>query len=308
MRSLGELSPTEFENLTFDLLRSSGMKNVQWRTPGSDGGRDIECEYSGRDFAGGHRLEKWFVDAKRYQASVAWPVVWEKISYADALDADFLLIVATSSASPQCIDNINSWNKQQKRPVVRFWSSHDIMFRLRQVPYLLAKYELKDVGPGPYNGLEHLQTTLHRLISAANDSLQISGSVGIYLDAANGLSELIARSYRAFYDGKLKQTYAASTLNSFTLPWLHVSNDAPVRNFDAVFLKAVFPMIALSDGWRSMDVKKSIDGNLLLTGTSKRKQSFPPLTAIIADIDAIVDCESSRTNDGHWIVKTRDKK
>jgi hypothetical protein len=43
------LTPTEFENLVFDLLISRGMVNVAWRTPGADGGRDI-AQWTGRLF------------------------------------------------------------------------------------------------------------------------------------------------------------------------------------------------------------------------------------------------------------------
>lgn len=39
------LSPTAFEHLIFDLMILTGLRNVVWRSPGADGGRDIEGDF-----------------------------------------------------------------------------------------------------------------------------------------------------------------------------------------------------------------------------------------------------------------------
>ena len=81
---LKALTPGQFENLVYDLVTSAGLRNAVWRTPGSDGGRDIEGEMATTDFSGFHTITKWYVECKRYAASVDWPTVWEKIAYADS--------------------------------------------------------------------------------------------------------------------------------------------------------------------------------------------------------------------------------
>ena len=49
MIDLNELSPTDFEELCYDLLLKLGFKNINWRkgtgktSSPSDGGRDIEA-------------------------------------------------------------------------------------------------------------------------------------------------------------------------------------------------------------------------------------------------------------------------
>jgi hypothetical protein len=94
------LSPYQFENLTYDLLQAAGLKRLVWRTPGSDGGRDIEGLYTAIDFSSYHYTQKWYIECKRYSSSIDWPTVWNKIAYADARKVDFLLLVTNSNPSP----------------------------------------------------------------------------------------------------------------------------------------------------------------------------------------------------------------
>lgn len=64
------MHPSAFENLTYDLLFLSGIRNLRWRTPGSDGGRDLEGEFTVIDFAGDHIIQKWYIECKRYASSL----------------------------------------------------------------------------------------------------------------------------------------------------------------------------------------------------------------------------------------------
>src|ERR1700675_1626165 len=106
LKTLVDLTPTQFENLAFDLLTWRGMRNAVWRTPGADGGRDIEGAVDFRDLSGTIESSKWNVDSKRFTPSVDWPTVFEKVSYAKNHGAEYLLIVCTPSVSPRCRDEI----------------------------------------------------------------------------------------------------------------------------------------------------------------------------------------------------------
>jgi hypothetical protein len=141
-RLIGDLSPSEFENLVFDLVQLLGLKNAVWRTPGRDGGRDIQGEWYVEDLSGhvGHQV--WYVECKRNDSSVSWPTVWEKISFANSNAADVLLFTVTSSLSPQAIDEVNKWNIQRKTPLIRFWNGFDIEKKLRLFPLISIKYGL----------------------------------------------------------------------------------------------------------------------------------------------------------------------
>jgi hypothetical protein len=45
LKSLHDLSPRQFENVVYDLVSAAGLRNAVWRTPGADGGRDIEGDF-----------------------------------------------------------------------------------------------------------------------------------------------------------------------------------------------------------------------------------------------------------------------
>src|SRR5687768_1892712 len=92
MTNIGDVSPSEFENLIYDLVSASGFKNIVWRTPGADGGRDIEATYFQHDAVGEQIEQRWYVECKRYQSSISWPIVYNKLAHADAQSADFLLL------------------------------------------------------------------------------------------------------------------------------------------------------------------------------------------------------------------------
>lgn len=74
--SLDHLTPTEFEEFCFDLLKELDFKNVNWRkgtghkASSSDDGRDIECEKLIIDVDGKISTEKWFIECKRYKKGV----------------------------------------------------------------------------------------------------------------------------------------------------------------------------------------------------------------------------------------------
>lgn len=136
------LSPDRFENLTFDLLQAAGLKNLVWRTPGADGGRDIEGVFSSVDFSKRHRTEKWYVECKRYSNSIDWPTVWNKISYAESTGADFLLLVTNNNPSPKCETEIENWNNSKKPVLVRIWRGYELEGILRNYPQIASKYGL----------------------------------------------------------------------------------------------------------------------------------------------------------------------
>ena len=131
-------NPTEFEHLVFDMLSLRGLSNVDWRTPGADGGRDIEGLWTQFDLSGYEQRTKWFVECKRYAAAVDWPTIYEKVAYADSHQADVLLMCTSSSFSPAALTRVAEWNDRRRRPTIRLWPQHELHLRLQQHPDLLA--------------------------------------------------------------------------------------------------------------------------------------------------------------------------
>src|SRR5213596_3046654 len=74
--SFDHLSPTDFEEFCFDLLKEVGFINVDWRkgTPKpaspADSGRDIVAEVERVDVDHAKHAETWFVDCKHYAKGV----------------------------------------------------------------------------------------------------------------------------------------------------------------------------------------------------------------------------------------------
>lgn len=184
------LSPSQFENMTFDLVSLLGLRNVVWRTPGSDGGRDIEGTYFISDLSGHYQNQKWYVECKRYTNSVDWPTVWGKISYAESNGADVLLFVTSSSLTPQAVDNVNSWNKKSKKPIIRFWGEVDILSKLNIYPQIACKYGLVSNSNTNIDMFEPIIQLLLKVSHSIDPDSDNIPSEKIYL--IHSLSELVS--------------------------------------------------------------------------------------------------------------------
>ena len=110
---LKRLHPEQFENLTYDILLLSGVQNLRWRTPGADGGRDLEGEVISVDFSGETVRQRWYIECKRYAKSVDWPTLYEKLTVAINHQADYLLLVTTANVSVPCRDEIQRHNERR---------------------------------------------------------------------------------------------------------------------------------------------------------------------------------------------------
>ncbi len=188
--NLLNLSPAQFEGLTFDIVSTLGLKNVVWRTPGSDGGRDIEGVYYISDLSGYNQKQKWYVECKRYTGSVDWPTVWNKISYAEANNADVLLFVTSSSLTPQAVDNVTQWNESNKKPVIRFWGEVEVISKLNLYPQIACKYGLQ---PNPDSHLPLFEKIVDLLIKVSHSLSPESGDAKEEkLFLLHALSELLS--------------------------------------------------------------------------------------------------------------------
>lgn len=193
-RRLRRLDPYSLENLIFDLLVMQGATNVTWRTPGADGGRDIEGTTFETDLSGQQMPRRWFIECKRYKASVDWPTIYGKLAYADSLGADRLLLCTTAHFSPNALTHVQAWNADRHRVGIRLWPIHELVLQLERYPDLLLKYGLSSIPPVPGKSLLSIA-----LASAKATSSHYSGSVFTganidpMLEASMALSELLLR-------------------------------------------------------------------------------------------------------------------
>lgn len=170
-RSLGDLLPTEFENLIYDLMVAKGMVNVVWRTPGADGGRDIEAESVQRDASGTQSFAKWYVECKKYTGSVDWPTIHPKLAYADAARAEYLLLCTTSKFTPQAVNCCNQWNDARRFPKLRLWAGHDLKTQLAQFPDLEYRYGLAATQTSPGRSIVALALALSKTVGSYYSSV-----------------------------------------------------------------------------------------------------------------------------------------
>lgn len=190
IKKINKLSPTQFENLTYDLVRAAGFRNLTWRTPGSDSGRDIEAEFHIKDASGTDSTQKWYVECKKYAKSVSWPVVFEKVSFAKNHRADYLLMVSNNNPSPACENEINIWNSSNNLQI-RFWRGYDLERLISQHNSIAVKY-------GIYLKREQLLLSIFplsllsvKLANAAAAAAEFSRPLGSSLIAASAVGELL---------------------------------------------------------------------------------------------------------------------
>ncbi|MDQ1230990.1 restriction endonuclease [Sphingomonas sp. SORGH_AS_0879] len=218
--SLNDLSPTNFENLCFDIIKGMAFKNPVWRTPGADGGRDIEAMRTFVDPTFVSNQEKWFIECKRYESAVSWPTIHEKIAHAEALDADYLFMMTTSSASPTSIDRINAWNALNKRPKVRFWGGHEIEAHVALKKEILFKYGLGKIN-AEILGYAGVSLEMAKIISTVHSISQSRRDATIALEYANSLARC--------WNERIAQVQSRGTFFSF-------SRDLDTRDFTDFFI------------------------------------------------------------------------
>lgn len=188
---ISQLSPTQFENFVYDCLRASGMANLVWRTPGSDGGRDIEGQVTTTDLVGVEKTEKWYIECKRVKNSIDWPTVWKKLSYADNQDTDVFLLATNSNPSPHCEEEISTWNSSNRRPAIRVWRGYSFEEIVATKPQIRIIHGLETSDAPIGNHVLSLSRLILGIAQSANSRAIFGSDFSIALEAAAILAELL---------------------------------------------------------------------------------------------------------------------
>jgi len=257
---LRTVSPTQFENLVFDLLLFSGLRNVSWRTPGADGGRDLEGHFLRIDFAGVASLEKWYVECKRYANALSWPELRGKIAFAENHDAEYLLLCTTATLSTTCKDELARWHARGARPRIRAWEGAELENRVSLLQPLLLKYGLTAVVPSAIEPALPLLQLAERATASAYGRAAFNDKIDPELEYAACVVELAQAVAR---DGPGRRpTQIVSDRDLFS--WVDVASDADLSGYDALGLRAL--LCALRSAARCATVRVSRrDQELALT-------------------------------------------
>lgn len=214
IRKLNDLEDKELENLAYDLLIQKGLRNLRWRTPGADGGRDLEGENYYSDFSGELVTETWYVECKRYASSLSWSKVYEKIAYADNRSVDYLLIFTNSNPSPNCENEINAWNRSNRTPTIRFWRGYEIEKNLLQFPSVSIKYGLLERKDAPWADSD-IGAEIAKIAMSANSAYTFEQAFSDQLEICASLSELMfIRQKQLKENGKFSKIEEAMGFNS----------------------------------------------------------------------------------------------
>ena len=232
--------------MSYDLLMLSGIRNLIWRTPGTDGGRDLEGIHSRMDFSGGVVSEKWYFECKRYAASIPWPTVFEKVSYASNHMADYLLFLSTSSFSPHCEDEVARWNAARQHPKIRHWPGHHLAELLVGYPKLQMKYGLAETpAPAPASMFQ-ISFELAKAVQASYAAEEFRDGPRAPTEFAAALADQMTACIGDLEAG------GGVTLRHFRdnatdgFPWLKITGRPPT-SFDRMALRSLLTALRLTN-------------------------------------------------------------
>ncbi len=301
LNRIKRLSPTDFENLVYDLAVLRGLRNATWRTPGADGGRDIEGTATAVDLAGRVTVEKWYVECKRYKASVDWPTVREKIAYAENHRADYLLLCTTASLSPQCKDELAVRESRGERPRVRFWDGADLESLVAQNPVLLVKYQLSRSPEVLSRSLIPIVLAGTKAVQAAYGRAEVADECSPELELGAALVDLIAKRIAQAEAGEVPFSPFSSAQDSYA--WLSVSANTNLDRFDAYAVRAVACAVRLYGRVQAVSIQRA----------GVRAMEFRPavphaesLSSLLRELSLWSNCEIIRSRAGLLTVTARE--
>lgn len=226
LQEISLLSSTQFENLIYDCMRSIGVRNLIWRTPGTDGGRDIEGQVVVTDLVGVDKVEKWYVECKRYKNSIDWPTVWKKVAYADSQLADVFLLATNSNPSPACESEISNWNSLNRTPRIRLLRGYSLVELLSTRSHIRLCHGLESQS----NSIDKQALSLSRIIlgvvQAANSATTFGLNASMALETASILSELLEQRLSDIEtQGYFGSGHMCGNIPTLPPAWLETSGD-----------------------------------------------------------------------------------
>lgn len=299
LRRILELSALEFEHLTYDLLTLKGLRNVSWRTPGTDGGRDLQGEHLRSDLSGEIQLERWYIECKRYSRSVDWPTLHAKISYAYNAEVDFFLLCTTSTLSSPCKDEVQRWRQRFATPRIRAWEGPQLERLVQREPLLLAKYGLSEAGVAEPAVLPLLHLAA-KSSHSAHGAAVLAGGCHPALELSTALLELAT--------SLLNNNFGATGSKRFLperdlYPWA-LCHGTPSSQFNSYGIRALLAasrFLGRGDKPTRLTVADENGNSLILT-------PFPDSKAgddIVRHVALLANLEISRTDNESLLIHSR---
>jgi hypothetical protein len=145
------LTPTEFEEITFELLQVNGFVNLDWRkgtgldSSPSDSGRDIVCDHLVIEPDGSQHFERWFADCKHHKKGVPPTELQNLLAWAEAERPDVALFVVSNFLSNPAKTYLETYKRNNRPPFrIRVWERPQLTRMLKHKVSLQRKYNLTD--------------------------------------------------------------------------------------------------------------------------------------------------------------------
>lgn len=152
--TLNHLTDREFEELTYELLKSLGFANLSWRRgsglagASADQGRDITAKRLEEDVDGHKRLDDWFIQCKQHARGVPPEKLHGAIAWASAERPAVLLIVVSNFLSNAAKVWLGQFESQNKPPFrIKIWELKDLEGFLVSRPALSMRFRITLTAP-----------------------------------------------------------------------------------------------------------------------------------------------------------------
>ena len=129
------LTPQEFEDLCFDIIRNNNFKNPRPRGKAADGGRDIEAEFTYKITSNKEITEKCWFQCKRQEKGVTFKQFSTEVQKAQDQGVTKFFIISNSDLTSDAKTDIENWNKNNKCQIIDWTGTLflDLLFELRDV-------------------------------------------------------------------------------------------------------------------------------------------------------------------------------
>lgn len=304
VKALKQLIPRDFENLAYDLLFVSGMRNLRWRTPGADGGRDLEGEFVIADFAGDQTTQKWYIECKRYSKSIDWPTVHEKLATAENHRADFLLFITTANFSTPCRDEVDRHNNRGGSAQIRIWPYFYVENLLSVHGQVALKYGLRASPKELAVDFRSIIFEIAKIAQSTYATATFGGDPLARLELLSVFTELLsARATDAMTFGKFVQTRYKPPRDSFE--WC-TPYPLPENDFDQTSLRAALAAVRTVSGKGTLDCEVISKSRLEIKNVPKLALLRSSQLFALVETFGLLRCEYSgagliliaRTEDG----------
>jgi hypothetical protein len=182
-----------FEDLCLELLRSMGFRSTYrvGHHRDRDRGRDIEATYP-RILPDGHNQinERWFFECKHHQNNLNVDDILNKVAWAEASGADFLVILSLTDLTSSARQYITEYQEKHNLRILT-WTGKDLFKRFKQHPQAI-----KELIPfSQFEPAIQIQLEAEERIALARNILTTIGVVTPELDPITFklLEEIISR-------------------------------------------------------------------------------------------------------------------